>query len=133
VAEFTPALATHESEMALELPDKPVEAVCDPGRVAQIMRILIDNGLRHTPAGTDLRITSERVNGVARVAVTDFGTGIKRPVLDRIFEPFYTADDARGAGLGLTIAHELAERMQGDLRAESVPGRTTFVLELPPA
>ncbi|MGZ4269590.1 MAG: ATP-binding protein [Solirubrobacteraceae bacterium] len=130
-AEFTPALSTHGSRVALELSHEPVEAVCDPGRVAQIMRILIDNSLRHTPAGTDLRITSARENGVTRVAVTDFGAGIKRPVLERIFEPFYTADDARGAGLGLTIAHELAERMHGDLRAESVPGRTTFVLELP--
>jgi signal transduction histidine kinase len=130
-AEFTPALSSHESDVVLDLAAEPVEAVCDPGRVAQIMRILIDNSLRHTPAGTDLRITSERENGRVRVAVTDFGTGIKRSQLDRIFEPFYTADDARGAGLGLTIAHELAERMQGDLRAESIPGRTTFVLELP--
>ena len=51
--------------------------------------------------------------------------------MSRIFEPFYTSDDAQGSGLGLAIAHELAERMDGELRAESVPGRTTFSLELP--
>jgi two-component system, OmpR family, sensor kinase len=66
-----------------------------------------------------------------RLAVTDFGTGIKRSAMDRIFEPFFTSDDAQGSGLGLAIAHELAERMKGDLRAESRPGRTTFMLEFP--
>ena len=66
-----------------------------------------------------------------RLAVTDFGSGIKRGDLERIFEPFYTSDDAQGSGLGLAIAHELAERMEGELSAESVPGRTTFALELP--
>jgi len=49
----------------------------------------------------------------------------------RIFEPFFSADAGRGSGLGLAIAHELAERMSGDLSAESRPGRTTFALELP--
>jgi signal transduction histidine kinase len=48
-----------------------------------------------------------------------------------VFEPFYTSDDAQGSGLGLAIAHELAERMAGELSAESNPGRTTFTLELP--
>jgi signal transduction histidine kinase len=51
--------------------------------------------------------------------------------MSRIFEPFYTSDDAQGSGLGLAIAHELAERMAGELKAESVPGRTTFSLKLP--
>ncbi len=45
--------------------------------------------------------------------MTDFGTGIKRAAMSRIFEPFYTSDDAQGSGLGLAIAHELAERMDG--------------------
>jgi signal transduction histidine kinase len=66
-----------------------------------------------------------------RLAVTDFGTGIKRGAMDRIFEPFFTSDDVQGSGLGLAIAHELAERMRGELTVESRPGRTTFTLELP--
>ena len=61
----------------------------------------------------------------------DHGLGIHRTVLPRIFEPFFTSDDAQGSGLGLAIARELAERMSGHLRVESVPGRTTFTLELP--
>ena len=64
-------------------------------------------------------------------AATDFGPGIRRADLERVFEPFYTSDDAQGSGLGLAIAHELAERIDGDLSAESSSGRTTFALELP--
>jgi signal transduction histidine kinase len=95
------------------------------------MRILLDNALSHTPAGTDVVVSASRRDGHVRLAVTDFGTGIRRGELERVFEPFYTSDDAQGSGLGLAIAHELAERMSGDLSAESNPGRTTFTLELP--
>jgi two-component system OmpR family sensor kinase len=130
-AEFTPALAAHESHLELRLAAGQVEALCDPERVAQIMRILLDNALNHTPAGTDVVVAAARRDGRVRLSVTDFGTGIRRGELERVFEPFYTSDDAQGSGLGLAIAHELAERMAGDLSAESAPGRTTFALELP--
>jgi two-component system OmpR family sensor kinase len=63
--------------------------------------------------------------------VGDFGPGIHRTMLPRIFEPFVTSDDAQGSGLGLAIAGELAERMDGRLAVDSQPGRTTFTLELP--
>ncbi|HEX7299412.1 MAG TPA: HAMP domain-containing sensor histidine kinase [Solirubrobacteraceae bacterium] len=130
-AEFTPALAAHESQLELHLASSGVQAVCDPERVAQIMRILLDNALSHTPAGTDVVVAATQSNGRARLAVTDFGTGIRRDDLERVFEPFYTSDDAQGSGLGLAIAHELAERMEGELSAESSAGRTTFALDLP--
>jgi two-component system, OmpR family, sensor kinase len=130
-AEFAPALAAHESHLELRLSATGAEADCDPERVAQIMRILIDNALSHTPAGTDVVVAAGQRDGRVRLSVTDFGTGIKRAAMSRIFEPFYTSDDAQGSGLGLAIAHELAERMDGELSAESVPGRTTFSLELP--
>ena len=130
-AEFAPALAAHESHLELRLASGSVEAECDPERVAQIMRILIDNALSHTPAGTDVVVAAGQRDGRVRLSVTDYGTGIKRAAMSRIFEPFFTSDDAQGSGLGLAIAHELAERMAGELSAESVPGRTTFALELP--
>jgi two-component system, OmpR family, sensor kinase len=130
-AEFAPALVAHGSHLELRLAGAGTDAVCDPERVAQIMRILIDNALNHTPEGTDVLVSAGRRDGRVRLSVTDFGTGIKRAAMSRIFEPFYTSDDAQGSGLGLAIAHELAERMAGELTAESVPGRTTFSLELP--
>jgi len=130
-SEFAPALAQHESHLELRLPGATVQATCDPERVAQIMRILIDNALTHTPPGTDVVVSAATRNGRVRLTVSDYGTGIKRPALPRIFEPFFSAGDAQGSGLGLAIAHELAERMDGGLAVESAPGRTTFALELP--
>jgi signal transduction histidine kinase len=102
-------------------------------RVAQIMRILIDNALTHNPPGTKIVVTAGRENGSLRLAVRDDGKGIERAVTQRIFEPFYTADDAQGSGLGLAIARELAERMSGALSVTSAPGQTEFRLELPGA
>jgi len=131
VAEFAPALVAHESSVELRLDEPGVEATCDPERVAQIMRILIDNALSHTPAGTDVVVAAAPRDGRIRLSVTDSGTGISAAAMSRIFEPFFTSDDVQGSGLGLAIAHELAERMAGRLTADSRPGRTTFALELP--
>jgi signal transduction histidine kinase len=129
--EFAPAASQQDSDLKVAMPAEPLDATCDPERLAQIMRILIDNALRHTPDGTGVTVSAEPNGTRVRLAVTDTGPGIKRGELDRVFEPFYTSDDARGSGLGLAIARELAERMDGRLAATSVPGRTTFSLELP--
>jgi len=130
-AEFAPALAKHGSELELRLAAEPIEVECDPERVAQILRILIDNALTHTPEGTDVVVTAARDNGAVRLGVADDGPGIAEDAAERVFEPFYTSDDAQGSGLGLAIARELAERMRGSLDVDVAPGRTTFSLELP--
>jgi signal transduction histidine kinase len=131
-AEFTPAAQRHRSEVNLHLTHDPIEVECDPERVAQVLRILLDNALVHTPEGTSVRVSTARLNGHVRLEVSDRGLGIKRQNMPHIFEPFFSSDDdATGAGLGLAIARELAERMQGQLTVRSVPGATTFSLELP--
>jgi two-component system OmpR family sensor kinase len=131
-AEFTPAAQRHESIVVLELDDDPIELECDPERVAQVLRILLDNALVHTPAGTGVRVSADRRNGHVRLEVSDRGLGIKRQNMPHIFEPFFTSnEEAQGAGLGLAIARELAERMQGRLTVRSAPGSTTFALVLP--
>jgi signal transduction histidine kinase len=129
--EFAPALVGNDAHLELRLAPEPVLAMCDPERVAQVLRILIDNAITHTPPGTDLVVTASRRGNRARLGVGDFGPGIHRTMLPRIFEPFVTSDDAQGSGLGLAIASELAERMDGRLHVDSQPGRTTFTLELP--
>ncbi len=129
--EFEPALTQHDSHLELRLASRMIEAQCDPVRVAQIMRILIDNALIHNPSGTRIVVTASRANSDVRLAVRDDGGGIDPQALPRIFEPFYTGDDIQGSGLGLTIASELAERMSGRLSVRSQPGQTTFTLELP--
>jgi two-component system, OmpR family, sensor kinase len=96
------------------------------------MRILLDNALVHTPAGTTIVVSAARADGHVTLEVADTGLGIRHQTMPHIFEPFYTsADGARGAGLGLAIARELAERMHGQLTVRSVPGKTAFKLILP--
>jgi two-component system OmpR family sensor kinase len=131
--EFEPTLVQHDARLELRLPGgrDPIRAHCDPVRVAQIMRILIDNALTHTPPGTRIVVTAGREDGRVRLGVRDDGEGIAHPALQRIFEPFYTADDAQGSGLGLAIASELADRMAGRLSVQSARGATTFVLDIP--
>lgn len=129
-AEFIPALAQHDSELRRRVAPAPVVA-CDPERVAQILRILIDNAIAHTPRGTGIVISIAAAERETRLTVRDFGPGIPADERERIFEPFYTSDEGQGSGLGLAIAHELAERMGGALTVESTPGRTVFTLVLP--
>jgi two-component system OmpR family sensor kinase len=131
-AEFAPALAQHHSRLVLRIPEQPIRILCDSERVAQLLRILIDNALAHTPPGTDMVVAaSPPANATgAQLAVHDGGPGIPPEAIGRVFEPFYSADGARGAGLGLAIAHELAARMEATLDVTSTPGSTTFTLTL---
>jgi signal transduction histidine kinase len=96
--------------------------------VVQIMRILLDNALRHTPEGTHVTVTAQRDNGAAELTVADTGPGLRDE--SQVFERFYTGDATRGAGLGLAIARELAERMEGRIRTSSAGGGARFTLEL---
>jgi two-component system, OmpR family, sensor kinase len=129
--EFTPTVGLHNTELELQLPEHELEAVCDRERVAQIVRILLDNALRHTPDGTRVAVMAERENGTAQLTVTDSGPGVSSVVSDRVFERFFTGDAARGSGLGLSIARELADRMSGKIELTSRPGETIFTLALP--
>jgi signal transduction histidine kinase len=129
-AEFELAIAEHDTNLELRVPTSG-EANCDPVRLAQIIRILIDNALTHTPEGTDIVIQAAHEYGSVRITVADDGDGIDPGAMSRIFEPFFTADDAQGSGLGLAIARELAERMDGRLTVVSRPRSTVFELELP--
>jgi len=128
-SEFRPVLAPERPPVELRLPEPGVQASCDRERVAQIIRILLDNALTHTPEGTQVTVTSYRSNGVARLTVADEGPGL--PEGTEVFERFTTGDATRGAGLGLAIARELAGRMDGHIRSESRAVGTAFTLQLP--
>jgi len=131
-SEFTPAIATHEADLQVRTEPQPIEIDCDPERVAQVMRILLDNALVHTPAGTTIVVSAAREDGHVTLEVADSGLGIRHQTMPHIFEPFFTsADGARGAGLGLAIARELADQMHGRLTVHSAPGQTAFKLTLP--
>jgi two-component system, OmpR family, sensor kinase len=131
--EFGPRADRRGSRLELRTPDRPVIASADPDRVRQVIRILLDNALTHTPEGAKVTVTTYSVNRRAELTVSDDGPGIPRRVHGRIFERFYTADSAGGSGLGLAIARELAQRMNGRVAIASSKRFTAFTLDLPPA
>jgi len=131
--EFGPRADRRGSRLELRTPDRPAIARADPDRVRQILRILLDNALTHTPEGTKVTVTTYSENRRAELTVSDEGSGIPQRVQGRIFERFYTADSAGGSGLGLAIARELAQRMGGRIAIASSKRFTAFTLDLPPA
>jgi signal transduction histidine kinase len=114
---------------------EPVEVDADPARVEQILLILLDNALRHTPAGGRVEVAVGREDGLATVAVRDTGEGIPPESQAFVFDRFYRGDasrEGRSAGLGLAIARGLAAAHQGSIGLESAVGEgSTFTLRLP--
>jgi signal transduction histidine kinase len=131
--EFSARAELRGSRLELRTPERPAIAQGDPDRLRQIIRILLDNALTHTPEGTKVTVTTYSVNRRAELTVSDEGAGIPQRVQSRIFERFYTADKAGGSGLGLAIASELAQRMDGGITISSSRRFTAFTLDLPPA
>jgi two-component system, OmpR family, sensor kinase len=109
-----------------------VVALADLNRVSQIIRILIDNAITHTPQGTNVTVTAVRGTNAAELIVGDDAKkGIDPRAIDKVFDRFYTGDTATGSGLGLAIAEELAHRMGGQIAVVSRRGHTAFTLSLP--
>src|SRR5439155_13957623 len=104
----------------------------DGERVLQIGRVLVENALVHTPAGTTVRVSSAIEGGRATLTIANDGPGIPEEAHERIFERFYRLDGGRasGSGLGLAIAREVAEVMGGRIEFESRDGWTLFTLVL---
>ncbi|MDO8120719.1 HAMP domain-containing sensor histidine kinase [Isoptericola sp. b490] len=110
----------------------------DPDRIGQVLTNLLDNAVRHTPAGGRVSVRAGRDGGDVLVVVTDTGEGIAAEHLPRLFDRFYRVDAARdrrhgGSGIGLSIARAIARAHGGSLEAASPgPGQgATFTLRLP--
>jgi two-component system OmpR family sensor kinase len=113
-----------------------VTATFDRERVMQVASILLDNAVKYTPDGGSVTVSvGEEDNGSVVLAVSDTGVGISEEQLPLVFERFYRADPSRsagGAGLGLSIARQIAEAHGGTLEVRSKLGvGSTFVLQLP--
>ena len=120
----------------LELRGESVWALGDPGSVARILRILVDNAVRVSPPGSTVRVRLRRGRRVT-LSVCDDGPGVSEEEREVIFQRFTRGRDTSGQagfGLGLAIGRELARRMDGDLMLEHThaPG-AMFTLILPPA
>lgn len=122
--------------MKVSTPEK-LQAAGDRRRTEQVLAVLVDNALRHTPEGGKIEITGSKDTDGVRVVVEDSGQGIPEPDLGRIFERFYRVDKARsreagGTGLGLAIARDLARAQGGEIEAGNSSGNgAVFRLTLP--
>jgi signal transduction histidine kinase len=129
------AVATSSGHDLVVDGDGEATALGDEERVLQIGRILLENALVHTPAGTPVRLRTARRNGAVLLTVEDEGPGIPAEHAGQVFDRFYRIEGsvASGSGLGLAIARELAELMGGSVELHLIPGRTIFALVLPTA
>jgi two-component system phosphate regulon sensor histidine kinase PhoR len=120
-----------------EGPDSDLPVRADAEAVLRVFSNLIDNALKHAPAGTRVTLGRRRTEGGVEFFVRDRGPGIASEHLPRIFERFYRVDKARsreagGSGLGLAIAKHIVLAHGGAIRAESELGRgATFAFSLP--
>jgi two-component system phosphate regulon sensor histidine kinase PhoR len=117
-------------ELSIEGPDDALSA--DPVAVNQVLANLVENAIRHTAEGGEVRVFFERESRGVWLRVRDTGVGIAAEHVPRIFERFYRVDhdrgrDTGGTGLGLAIVKHLAEAHGGRVTAESTVGQGTTI------
>ncbi|MGI9187700.1 MAG: ATP-binding protein [Gaiellales bacterium] len=129
VGDLTPLAAQRGAALTVEA--SPAMAVGDEARIGQITRVLIDNAMRHNPAGVEIHVTTEDGPLLAAIVVSDSGPPIPDEEVAAIFTRFSRGTRAgEGSGLGLAIASELAVRMGGRLVLDQAGARKSFRLEL---
>jgi two-component system phosphate regulon sensor histidine kinase PhoR len=129
--------APGDVEIRFEPDDDLPEVDCDPDRLRQVLLNVIDNAIKFSPDGGEVRIELQPHGHVLRFAVHDEGVGFDPQAAERIFERFHRLDPGQtqgigGTGLGLYISRELVQRMGGRIWAESERGAgASFYFELP--
>ncbi|HKG25055.1 MAG TPA: HAMP domain-containing sensor histidine kinase [Thermomicrobiales bacterium] len=115
----------------------PATVVADRDQITELLLILLDNAIRHTPTGGEIMVSVETAGTNARLIVRDTGEGIAPEHLPHVFERFYRAGLARdrasgGTGLGLAIAQSIVRLHGGEIAVSSSPGAgTAFSVSLP--
>jgi len=126
-----------ERQIVLDVPNSSVEVYVDADRLAQVIINVVGNALKYSPEGSPVEVSVGQDAEHALVQVRDYGHGIAKDDLPRIFEMFYRTTDAEascasGFGLGLAIAKEIVELHEGRIWCESELGQgSTFFVELP--
>jgi len=114
--------------------DMPEVAVDFPYMLKAFLNV-IDNALKYSPDGSSVEIEASCIGNKIRISVRDYGYGIPKEDLGRIFDKFYRVQRAQnvlGTGLGLSISKNIVEAHGGLINAESVLGNgATFIIELP--
>jgi signal transduction histidine kinase len=122
-----PELQRKELAFLCEPCDPAMSVRADPEKLRQILVNFLTNAIKFTPKGGRIRVGAERRDGVVRIWVSDTGVGIPSDQLERVFEPFFQVERGStrrypGIGLGLAIARDFAQAMNGELRLESTVG-----------
>jgi two-component system phosphate regulon sensor histidine kinase PhoR len=127
------------TEIRFDADQEALPAIADEAMLRQAVANIVDNAIKYSPAGGEIHV---RITGSQRwvqIAVSDNGIGIPEDARARIFEKFYRADPnlsrgVGGTGLGLYIAKQLTEQMNGRLELRTTEGTgSTFAIELPSA
>jgi two-component system sensor histidine kinase BaeS len=125
--------------LAVSVPVPSYPVLCDEARIQQVLANLLENSLRHTPAGGNVLLSAHAERNAVVIEVRDSGEGIQTDKLHVVFERFVRLDPSRstqdgsGSGLGLAIAREIVRGHGGEITAESA-GRgsgTTMQIHLP--
>jgi signal transduction histidine kinase len=130
-------LRTTDVQVAVTVEPAGATADGDRARVHQVVTNLLDNAVRHSPAGATVELRATRTRSGVTIEVSDEGPGIREEDKQMVFERFYRADPARsskdgGAGLGLAIARWIVDLHGGDIRVESrQPQGCRMVVVLP--
>lgn len=121
-------------DVRIEVDAEPVPTTGDSARLRQLVTILVDNALRHAPAGSTVEVAVHPVDGSGSIRVRDHGPGFRPDDLPHVFDRFWRAADAPpgGTGLGLSIAAWVAERHGGSVAASNAPdGGAVLEVRLP--
>jgi signal transduction histidine kinase len=128
------ALDFIDTPVEVHIPEMPCEAEFDRDMIRLVLRLLVDNASKYSPAGSPVVISCGQEAEIAVVSVKDFGPGIPVDEQDRIFEKYYRGQRVRdipGTGLGLAIARNIVRAHSGDLWVVSEPDRgATFLFSL---
>ena len=134
--QFAPQAGARGLRLTLDVPDQLI-LYADASTLGSALRNLVDNALKHTPAGEKITVKLDAADGGVRLSVMDHGLGIAPEHLPRLFDRFYRVDSARnralgGAGLGLSIVKAAAKAHGGTVSVRSELGKgSTFTIHLP--
>jgi signal transduction histidine kinase len=118
----------------VEMDPQPTATIGDPARLRQLVMILVDNAIRHSPRGGAVRVVVRSAGDAASVAVEDAGPGVPPEDRPRVFDRFWRAPGAPagGTGLGLAIAKWIAEHHDGTISVDpSAAGGARFEVRIP--
>ena len=132
--DWIPIFEDKQIDYSIDIPEQPFRVRLDPDAYMRVLNNLIQNVIVHSHAD-NINISLSNQDGNMKIVVDDNGVGIEKDDLKHIFERLYKCDKGRsekGSGLGLSIVHQLVEKMNGTITAESTPGNgTMFALYFP--